>query len=73
MDHVRKTGRLPRVEPADKVVDIAKAGTSQQAGGDRTAMAANAVDYQKSLAVQFACPGLQFSQRDTLRTTECST
>jgi hypothetical protein len=38
-NRVRETGRLPHVEPVDKVSDIAKAGTPQQAGRDRTAIA----------------------------------
>lgn len=44
-DHVRKTGRPPRVEPAGKVGDVPKAGAPQQAGGDRTAVAPFAVHH----------------------------
>ena len=46
-NHAREPGRLPGVEPAGQIGDIAKAGAAQQAGGDRTAIAALAVHHQQ--------------------------
>ena len=53
--------------PPVRLAMSTEAGAPQQAGRDRTAIAALAVHDQQLLPIQFACPRLQLSQRDAHR------
>src|ERR1700722_12041501 len=72
-DGVREARCLPRVEAADQVCDVAKAGAPQDADGDRAPVASFAVHHQKLPAIELRAPRFQLSERDAQRFFDRST